>query len=76
MRNVRGAIKQRINVDVTTIDNYCRDYGIERIDILKSDTQGFDLEVLKGASRLLDQHRIHLVYVEIVFGKLYHKKFR
>jgi FkbM family methyltransferase len=35
-----GAIKQRINVDVTTIDNYCRDYGIERIDILKSDTQG------------------------------------
>jgi hypothetical protein len=58
-------------VEITTVDDYCSQHGIDRIDILKSDTEGFDLEVLKGASPLFAQHRIHLVYLEIIFGKHY-----
>ena len=67
----RSAVKQRRRMDITTIDDYCTQHGVERIDILKSDTQGFDLEVLKGASGLFAQYRIHLIYLEIIFGKLY-----
>jgi FkbM family methyltransferase len=67
----KGSIKQRIQVKVTTIDDYCRERDIGHIDILKSDTQGFDLEVLKGATGLLSKNAIHLVYVEINFSDLY-----
>ena len=71
-----GAIKQRRQVEVTSIDDYCKERRIDRIDILKSDTQGFDLEVLKGAQSLLARNRIHLIFLEINFGKLYKKSAR
>jgi FkbM family methyltransferase len=71
-----GTIKQRRRVEVTTIDQYCKERGIDKIDILKSDTQGFDLEVLKGAAHLLARHGIHLIYLEINFGRLYKKSAR
>jgi FkbM family methyltransferase len=43
-----GSIQRRISVEVKTIDDYCVQNRISSIDILKSDTQGFDLEVLKA----------------------------
>ena len=70
-RDSWGAVKRRTPVNIKTIDGYCELHEISRIDILKSDTQGFDLEVLKGASGLFDRHCIHLVYLEIGFGELY-----
>jgi hypothetical protein len=41
------------------------------VDILKSDTQGYDLEVLRGASGLLRDHKIRMVYMEITFSRMY-----
>jgi FkbM family methyltransferase len=58
-------------VAVDTVDDYCTEHSIERIDLLKSDTQGFDLEVLKGADRMLSSGRIGAIYLEITFAKLY-----
>ena len=66
-----GEIASRYPVDVITLDGYCRTRGIERIDILKIDTQGFDLEVLKGAEGLLRAPAIHLIYTEIIFSDMY-----
>jgi FkbM family methyltransferase len=66
-----GAIKEARKVTVKTLGDYCAEQGITHIDILKSDTQGFDLEVLKGASDLLKSRRIHLVYMEIIFSDMY-----
>src|ERR1700693_617976 len=40
-----GSIKETHKVTVKTLDDYCTEQGITNIDILKSDTQGFDLEV-------------------------------
>jgi FkbM family methyltransferase len=65
-----GTIKRR-QVKVRTIDDYCTENGINCIDILKSDTQGFDLQVIKGAKRLLMEKRIHLFYTEITFCEMY-----
>lgn len=61
-----GAAAQSIEVE--TVDRFCEQRGIDRVDILKSDTEGFDLEVLRGATRLLRARRIGFVYVEVGFS--------
>jgi FkbM family methyltransferase len=66
-----GEITDRYPVDVTTVDDYCAARGVERIDILKSDTQGFDLDVLRGAQRMIDRRAIRLVFLEITFSDMY-----
>lgn len=66
-----GTVAERREVEVDTIDAYCDRTAVTHIDILKSDTQGFDFEVLKGAKRLLGEHRIHLVFFEVTFCELY-----
>lgn len=37
----------------TTIDNYCADYGIGKVDLIQLDIEGGELEALKGAEELL-----------------------
>lgn len=66
-----GTVKQRAQLQLDTIDEYCARAGIEHIDVLKSDTQGFEMEVLRGASRMFEQKRIRLVYLEIIFSAMY-----
>jgi hypothetical protein len=66
-----GTIGHRGKVNVRTIDQYCVEQNITTIDILKIDTQGYDLEVIHGARRLLAQRRIHLIFLEIIFLELY-----
>ena len=67
----KGTIQDRYEVEVTTLDDYCAERNIPAIDILKSDTQGFDLEVIKGGKNLLEKRRIHLIYLEITFCDMY-----
>ena len=52
-------------VEVETLDNFCRTNNITSISFLKVDTEGGDLEVLRGAETLLNEHRIDLVEVEV-----------
>ena len=66
-----GEIKGKYPVQVITADDYCASRGIERIDILKSDTQGFDLDVVKGAQGMIEKRAIHLIYMEITFSDMY-----
>ena len=66
-----GTIKDTYPVELTTADDYCAARGIERIDILKSDTQGFDLDVLKGAQGMIDRRAIQLILMEITFSDMY-----
>ncbi|HEY1143067.1 MAG TPA: FkbM family methyltransferase, partial [Sphingomicrobium sp.] len=40
------------------------DFGADRIDFLKIDTEGHDLEVLKGADRTLREGKVRFVQVE------------
>ncbi|MDB6028671.1 MAG: methyltransferase FkbM family [Verrucomicrobiales bacterium] len=52
-------------VAVRTIAAFCQENKIERIDVLKIDTQGFDLEVLRGAEPLLKAHRVGSILCEV-----------
>lgn len=55
---------REIKVPCTTLDSFCAEHKVERIGLLKIDTEGYDLFVLKGASRLLSEGRIDFVYAE------------
>lgn len=55
----------QIRVNCTTIDKFCSDLSIEKIDILKIDTEGFELEVLRGAISMLAHKAIKFIYFEI-----------
>ena len=56
---------EEINVQTQTIDNFCLLNNIEKIDLLKLDTDGTEYEVLLGAEKLLSQGKIGLIYTEI-----------
>ena len=59
------------NVKQITLDSFCKENNISHIDILKMDMQGSELNGLKGASSLLDEKKIDLIYTEVLFSDLY-----
>ena len=70
--------KKRLNyqineeiVKIETLDNFCFDYGVEYIDFLKIDTQGYNAKVIEGAKDLLKNNKIGLIFSEITIGKKY-----
>ena len=56
---------EKIDVEVDTVDRYCTANGIERIDFLKIDVEGFEEEVLKGATTMLKNKQVGLVLFEL-----------
>lgn len=66
-----GRIQRQVNVRMGTIDDYCDENHIRKIEILKCDTQGYDLEVMRGAKRMLRERRIHLIFTELNFSDMY-----
>lgn len=51
-------------VKLDTLDHYCSDNDIPRIDLLKIDIEGNELNALKGATRLLSEKRIKAIQIE------------
>jgi FkbM family methyltransferase len=58
-------------VPCITIDDFCSEQGISRIDILKMDIQGAELMALRGGAALLADRRIGLIATEVSFKPLY-----
>lgn len=52
-------------LSINTVDHYCDAHGIESIDVFKTDTEGYDLEVLRGAEGMLARQRVTFVQVEV-----------
>jgi len=50
--------------ETITIDDYAKNEGLARIDYLKIDTEGHDLSVICGASRLIDEGRAPRIQFE------------
>ena len=60
-----------LEVEATTIDDFCAANNIHEIDILKLDIQGGELAALKGANKLLASKKIELIYTEAYFKQQY-----
>lgn len=67
MNNEINAREEQITID--TIDLYCAANNISKIDLLKIDTEGFELHVLKGAKQMMQQGKISFIYCETGFQK-------
>ena len=75
-------------VELSTLDNYCAENNIDRIDFLKMDVEGHELSVLKGSAKMLAESRIDNIQIEFGgcnldsrtyvrdFWNLLHDKFR
>lgn len=48
------------DIDIKRIDEYVVDENIKRISLIKIDTEGFELPVIKGAARFLDSNKKNL----------------
>jgi FkbM family methyltransferase len=71
IRGAKDSIVGETEIAVITLDDYCRSARIDRIDLLKIDTQGYELEVLRGSAGLIAESRIRLIYLEMAFWDLY-----
>lgn len=61
------------DINIHRLDDVCDQQNIGKIDFLKIDTEGFDVEVLKGACRMLEQHRISFIQVEAGMNPFNHR---
>ena len=54
-------------ITITTLGSFCAEQNISHVDFLKTDTEGFDVEVLKGAEAMLRNHKIQFILAEVSF---------
>lgn len=53
------------DVELATGDIFCDQHDIDQLDILKIDTEGHDLDVLVGFTRMIAERRVEFVVVEV-----------
>ncbi len=51
-------------IDIDTIDNFCKENNIKTIDFLKMDVQGYELNILNGAKEMLQNGNIKFIQFE------------
>lgn len=61
--------KDSIKVDVESANAFCVEKGINNIDLLKIDVEGFELEVLKGFDTTFLKQKVKFIYAEAGFDK-------
>jgi FkbM family methyltransferase len=66
--------KRRQKTRVLTLDSLLRSQGLARIDFLKLDAQGTELEILKGAREYLSAGRIAIIKTEVMLLPVYRKQ--
>lgn len=66
-------------VAIETINEFCKEKNIGKIDFLKIDTEGFEFEVLKGAASMLAEGNIPVIQFEFnemnIVSRVYLKDF-
>jgi len=55
---------EEISIDLTTIDDFIEDNRLSKIALLKVDTEGNELNVLKGASQAIASGMIDVIQIE------------
>jgi FkbM family methyltransferase len=62
-------------IHVRTLDGFCEDEGVARIDFLKLDVEGHELAILRGASRMLAEGRVSSIQFEFGPANIYSRTF-
>lgn len=60
---IHGGSKQKISSTTSvSIDKICQDLGLERVDFIKMDTDGFEWDVLRGAQNTVKRFAPQIVF--------------
>lgn len=59
--------KPAFQVPVLNLGKFCQSKGIERIDLLKLDVEGFELPALRGLDAMFQARKIDVVFNEVLF---------
>ena len=70
-RKLTGTNVDKVKVEMTTLDDEVDSRELEKIDYLKIDTQGTELDVLRGAEELLKLQKIDFIEFEIILTPTY-----
>jgi FkbM family methyltransferase len=74
MKKVRS-----VPFEIVSLDDFCADQGVDRIDFLKIDVEGLELEVLRGAARMLAEGRLGIIQFEFgecdIFSRVFLRDF-
>jgi len=69
--NPEGSVIRKVEtVEVNTIDNWARENNIGRIELMKFDIQGGELDAFRGARETMTDSTL-VVYTEILFNRMY-----
>jgi FkbM family methyltransferase len=58
---------QTVNIKVEKLNDFVKEHGVNKIDLLKIDTEGYEVEVLKGATELLKSGKVAAIICEAGF---------
>jgi len=70
-QNYSKTLNNERKVEIVRLDNYINQNNIDKFDILKIDTQGYEPEVLEGLGNRLTE--IDLVITELMFYDFYER---
>jgi len=60
---------KKVEVSIETLDEFCKINEIKSIDYLKIDTEGFELNVIRGADEYLRNQEISFIECEVSMNK-------
>lgn len=62
---------EKIDVEMTTLDDWAENNKISSIDLIKLDLQGYELNALMGAKNLLKNKKVNFLFFEVNFVPAY-----
>jgi FkbM family methyltransferase len=60
-----------VDVMIRRLDCFCDEEAISGIDLLKIDTQGYELNVLEGCGHMLSPDKVRSIFLEVAFRPIY-----
>ena len=67
----RAAATAADGIPVISVDAFCDERAIQRVNILHADIQGAEVEMLLGASRMLNERRIDFIFISTHSNELH-----
>lgn len=58
-------------VEITTLNSFCKTHKIDSIDLLKMDTQGYEMKIIEGGDKIVLSTFTKAIFIEVLFVELY-----
>jgi FkbM family methyltransferase len=57
-------------IELTTLDEFCNTHNIRKIDFMKMDVEGYELNILRGGSKLINSASVDFIQFEFGFPSI------